>query len=120
LRTWHRLLKPDGRLILADIITPGQTAITDAASLLRFAAKSGFLRDALIGLARTAFSDYRKLRAELGLTRYGEGELIGLMGESGFEAQRLRPNFGYNDARLAVIAKKRVAGEMHLLDTSRR
>jgi SAM-dependent methyltransferase len=104
---WRRLLKPEGRLILADIITPDQTAVTDATALLRFAAANGFLLDAVAGLARTFFSDYRKLRAELGLTRYSEAELIGMLGENGFEAQRLHPNFGYNDARLAVVAKKR-------------
>jgi SAM-dependent methyltransferase len=105
---WRRLLKPDGRLILADIITPNQTAITDAAALLRFAAANGFLIDAVGGLARTFFSDYRKLRAELGLTRYAEDELIGMLSANGFSARRLEPNFGYNNARLAVIAEKRI------------
>lgn len=104
---WRRLLKPDGRLILADIITPTQTAATDASALLRFAAANGFLLDAVSGLARTFFSDYRKLRAELGLTRYAEAELIGLLRDNGLAAERLTPNFGYNNARLAVIAKKR-------------
>ena len=103
---WRRLLKPDGRLILADIITPDQTAITDATALLRFAASNGFLIDAVTGLARTFFSDYRKLRAELGLTRYAEAELIAMLRENGFAAERLTPNFGYNNARLAVVAKK--------------
>jgi SAM-dependent methyltransferase len=104
---WRRLLKPDGRLILADIITPDQTAVTDATALLRFAAANGFLLDAVAGLARTFFSDYRKLRAELGLTRYAEDELLDLLGQNGFDAKRLNPNFGYNNARLAVVAKKR-------------
>jgi SAM-dependent methyltransferase len=104
---WRRLLKPDGRLILADIITPSQTAVTDAAALLRFAAANGFLLDAVAGLGRTFFSDYRKLRAELGLTRYAKDELIGLLAENGFLGEQLIPNFGYNGARLAVIAKKR-------------
>jgi SAM-dependent methyltransferase len=104
---WRRLLKPDGRLILADIITPDQTAVTDATALLRFASRNGFLLDAVGGLARTFFSDYRKLRAELGLTRYAEADLVNLLNGHGFSAERLEPNFGYNNARLAVIAKKR-------------
>jgi SAM-dependent methyltransferase len=105
---WRRLLKPDGRLILADIITPAQTAVTDATALLRFAAANGFLADAVAGLARTFFSDYRKLRAELGLTRYAEDELTAMLSDHGFSARRLEPNFGYNIARLAVIAEKRI------------
>jgi SAM-dependent methyltransferase len=105
--TWCRALKPGGRLIIADVITPQQTAVTDATALLRFAAKRGFLMDAVAGLARTFFSDYRRLRSQLGLTRYSEAELINLLQSHGFSAKRLQPNFGYNDARLAVVATKR-------------
>ncbi len=105
LATWRRVLKPDGRLIIADVIAPEQTALTDAAALLRFAAKSGFLLDALRGLVRTFFSDYRRLRTELGLTRYSEARLLKLLHENGFSGERLKPNFGYNRARLAVVAR---------------
>ncbi len=105
--TWHRLLAPGGRLIVADVITPQQTAVTDAAALLRFAARRGFFFDAVTGLARTLFSDYRRLRSALGLTRYSEAELITLLDGHGFSAKRLQPNFGYNAARLAVVATKR-------------
>jgi SAM-dependent methyltransferase len=106
LTTWRRTLKTGGRLVIADVITPEQTAIADAAALLRFAGRNGFLIDAALGLTRTLFSDYRRLRAELGLTRYSESQLFKLLQERGFSAERLRPNFGYNDARLAVVATK--------------
>jgi SAM-dependent methyltransferase len=108
LGVWRRILKPGGRLIVADVITPAQTAATDAAALLRFAAANGFLLDAVKGLARTFFSDYRKLRTQLGLTRYAEQDLLRLLRENGFKAERLEPNFGYNKARLAVIGSKSV------------
>ena len=107
LTTWRRTLKPGGRLIISDVITPQQTAVTDATALLRFAAKRGFLMDAVTGLARTFFSDYRRLRSQLGLTRYAEADLIKLLNENGFSAERLEPNFGYNRARLAVLATQR-------------
>jgi SAM-dependent methyltransferase len=106
LGVWRRILKPGGRLIVADVITPAQTAATDATALLRFAASNGFLLDALKGLTRTFFSDYRKLRTQLGLTRYAEEELLKLLRENAFSAQRLEPNFGYNNARLAVAGTK--------------
>lgn len=106
LGVWRRILKPGGRLIIADVITPAQTAVTDALALLRFAAANGFLLDALKGLTRTFFSDYRKLRAQLGLTRYAEEDLLKLLRENGFGVQRLEPNFGYNNARLAVAGAK--------------
>ena len=106
LPVWRRALKPAGRLIIADVITPQQSVVTDATALLRFAAKNGFLIDALGGLIRTFFSDYRRLRAELGLTRYSEAGLLELLSENAFSATRLEPNFGYDHARLAVVATR--------------
>ena len=50
---------------------------SDVLALLRFAAKHGFLKDALIGLVSTALSDYRQLRTRVGLQRYSEDEIIG-------------------------------------------
>jgi SAM-dependent methyltransferase len=106
LPVWRRALRPGGRLIIADVITPDQTAFTDASSLLRFAAKNGFLIEALGGLVRTLFSDYRRLRTELGLSRYAEADLFKMVKDNGFKPSRLTPNFGYNDARLAVLATR--------------
>src|SRR5689334_12637690 len=60
-------LRSGGRLVLADIVPTGQSPLSDAGALLRFAAQGGFLLPALWGLARTFFSDYRKLRSDLGL-----------------------------------------------------
>jgi hypothetical protein len=107
LPSWRRALMPTGRLIIADIITPAQTADADAAALLRFAAKNGFLIDAFKGLIRTFFSDYRRLRTQLGLTRYAEADLLALLSQCGFVATRLEPNFGYDSGRIAVVATKR-------------
>ncbi|HEY7765454.1 MAG TPA: class I SAM-dependent methyltransferase [Aestuariivirgaceae bacterium] len=107
LPSWRRALKPAGRLIIADIITPAQTAVADATALLRFAAKNGFLIDAFKGLVRTFFSDYRRLRTQLGLTRYAEADLVSLLSQCGLGATRLEPNFGYDSGRIAVVATKR-------------
>jgi SAM-dependent methyltransferase len=106
LGSWRRTLTPGGRLIIADVITPDQTAIGDAAALLRFAARHGFLIDAVTGLTRTLFSDYRRMRARLGLTRYSPIELAKLLSEHGFSAGSLEPNFGYNSARLAIAGTR--------------
>lgn len=106
LDAWLRLLRPGGKVIIADVITPEQTAATDASALLRFAAANGFLMDAVTGLARTLFSDYRKLRAELGLARYAEADILDMLRQAGYAAERLEPNFGYNRSRLAVAGSK--------------
>ena len=59
-----------------------------AAALLRFALTHGFLKDALIGLVSTALSDYRQLRAKVGLQRYSEDEMIAKLAAAGFSASR--------------------------------
>ena len=69
LRLARQKLKADGSLILADVIPPDVSPLTDASALLSFAWKGGFVGAALVGLARTAVSDYRRLRDELGLAQ---------------------------------------------------
>jgi SAM-dependent methyltransferase len=77
LSLWRRLLKPDGRLVLADVVPPDVSPVTDATALLSFAFKGGFAGAALMGFVRTALSDYRKLRGELGFTMHSEYDFLG-------------------------------------------
>jgi SAM-dependent methyltransferase len=105
LATWRGKLKPAGRLILADVIPHEVSPITDARALLSFAWSGGFLRHALLSLARTALSDYRKLRDELGLSQYGEAEMIEILRDEGFRAERLPRNLGHNQARMTFAAQ---------------
>lgn len=109
LRSWRRLLAPGGVLVVADVIGPKQSAIADALALLRFAAANGFLTAAFIGLVKTTLSDYRMLRAELGLATYAEADMLGLLSEAGYDAARLRPNLGHNQGRMAFRAQKNPA-----------
>jgi SAM-dependent methyltransferase len=97
-------LKGGGRLVLADVIPPDVSPVTDARALLSFAWRGGFLRSALLGLARTAFSEYRKIREEIGLSQYSEEEMIEILDESGFATQRAARNFGHNPARMTFVA----------------
>src|SRR3954469_11750446 len=50
----RRLLRPDGRLLLGDILRPSVGMSRDVFALLWFARKYGFLRDAMLGLISTA------------------------------------------------------------------
>ncbi|HEY8564974.1 MAG TPA: class I SAM-dependent methyltransferase [Beijerinckiaceae bacterium] len=102
--TWRGQLKGNGRLVVADVIPPDVGALTDASALLRFAWRGGFLRSALVGLGRTALSDYRAIREELGLSRYGEAEMIDILRSTGFVAERRQPNIGHNQARMTFVA----------------
>ncbi len=64
-------------LIVADVIPPGVGVLTDTIALLRYAARNGFLLAAIVGLGRTIFSRYRRLRAKLGISCYGESGIPG-------------------------------------------
>jgi ubiquinone/menaquinone biosynthesis C-methylase UbiE len=101
----RRLLKPGGRLVLGDILRPEVGMPRDVIALLRFAATHGFLRDALIGLVSTALSDYRQLRARIGLQRYGEAEMIAKLAAAGFTASRAHSNIGHNPWRMTFAAR---------------
>jgi SAM-dependent methyltransferase len=103
---FRRLLKPDGRLILGDILDPDVSALTDAVALLRFAAKNGFLIDAVTGIARMALSDYRSLRQKLGLRCYRSEEMLDRLAAAGLAATLSPRNVGTNPARKTFVARR--------------
>jgi SAM-dependent methyltransferase len=103
LNLWRGKLKADGRLVLADVVPPDVSPLRDAKALLSFAWKGGFLKSATLGLARTAFSEYRKIREEIGLSQYAEAEMIEILRDAGFRAERLERNLGHNPARMTFV-----------------
>jgi SAM-dependent methyltransferase len=98
-------LKPEGALILADVIPPEVSPVTDASALLSFAWRGGFLKSAVLGLARTTFSEYRRIREEIGLSQYTEEDVADILDEAGFRAERLPRNLGHNPARMTFVAR---------------
>ena len=105
LATFRRLLRENGVLIVGDVIPPHVSAFTDAAALLRFGAANGFLGATLVGFARTLFSNYWRLRSQLGLTRYDGAAMTAKLAGSGFSARRASANIGHNPARMTFIAR---------------
>lgn len=106
LRAMHRVLKPGGRLLLGDILHPDVGAVRDAWALLRFGARHGFLFNTIVGLVRTALSDYRRLRQNIGLQRYSEAAIIDKVRAAGFGVSRATANIGYNPARMTFLATR--------------
>jgi ubiquinone/menaquinone biosynthesis C-methylase UbiE len=102
----RRILKPNGRLVLGDILRPEVGMPTDVLALLRFAAKHGFLKDALKGLISTALSDYRQLRTRVGLQRYSEDEIAAKLAAIGFTVSRAHFNIGHNPWRMTFVARQ--------------
>jgi ubiquinone/menaquinone biosynthesis C-methylase UbiE len=105
LATIRRLLKPSGRLVVGDILRPEVGMPRDVIALMRFAATHGFLKDALAGLISTALSDYRQLRAKVGLQRYSEAEMTAKFAAAGFTASRAHSNIGHNPWRMTFVAR---------------
>jgi SAM-dependent methyltransferase len=105
LAMFRRLLAPNGVLIFADVIPPDVGALSDVSALLRYAGKHGFLIAALVGLAKTTVSPYRKIRSTLGIAQYTEAQFMKKLTDAGFAAERLARNMEHNPARMTFRAK---------------
>jgi ubiquinone/menaquinone biosynthesis C-methylase UbiE len=105
LGVWRGKLREGRLLVLADVIPTDASPLDDVRALLGFAWQGGFVVPALAGLVRTALSDYRKLRAELGLTQYGEAEMLEILRERGFAPERRARNIGHNPSRMTFLAQ---------------
>jgi ubiquinone/menaquinone biosynthesis C-methylase UbiE len=99
-----RLLAPGGKLVVGDILQPDVGMVTDVMALLQMARQHGFLWDALVGLVRTALSDYRELRTKVGLQRYSEADMLAKLTAAGFGASRAPVNIGHNASRMTFVA----------------
>ena len=106
----RRLLRPNGRLVLGDILRPEVGMPRDVLALLMFASKHGFLRDALVGLVKTALSDYRELRTKVGLQRYSENDMLTKLTKAGFNPVRAPKNIGHNRWRTTFVARLALGG----------
>jgi SAM-dependent methyltransferase len=103
---FHGLLKPGGLLLVGDVVPPDASMVADIEALLRFGWKDGFFGAAAVGLVRTFFSDYRRLRLQLGLTRYTEAEMSARLAASGFIVTRAAENLGHLTTRMTFLARK--------------
>jgi SAM-dependent methyltransferase len=105
LATFRRLLKPDGLLVLGDIIQPRLAAPMAAMALLRFGAANGFFWAAVGGLMRIFVSDYLKIKSQVGLSHYEESDMLKKLREAGYESSRARHNIGHNQQRMTFLAR---------------
>jgi SAM-dependent methyltransferase len=105
LKSFRRLLKPDGLFILGDIVPPQFAAPAAALALLRFGAQNGFFFAALGGLMRIFVSDYLKLKSKVGLSHYRQAEALAKLQAAGFRAERAKRNIGHNQRRMTFLAR---------------
>lgn len=105
LALFRRLVRPNGKLVIGDVVQPDTPAWKDALALLRFGWREGFFLAALRGLIRTAFSDYSKLRKQAGLSRYSERDMTAKLQHAGFSAERAPKNIGHLQTRMTFVAR---------------
>jgi SAM-dependent methyltransferase len=101
-----RLLRPGGRLLLADVMDPATPMRRDVTSLLALARRSGFVLQAILGLIATYFSPYRRLRKAIGLTSYSVDAMLAKLAAAGLSARRLPANVGPSAHRLCFLAER--------------
>jgi len=106
LERWRDLLAPGGEILFADLIHPETGLVADVLDLLVPAAKNGFFWAALAGLFATLVSDYRRLRATLGLARYRPEDFLARLARHGLAGERLPANIGLNAHRMTFRAKR--------------
>ena len=106
LNMFNKKLKKHGKLVIADVIPPNLSIISDTISLLKFAWANGFFAISLLGLFKTYFSDYRHLRREVGLSVYSAADFTDLLSQNGFKARLMARNFGHNQGRNCFCATK--------------
>src|SRR5690606_32407887 len=99
LASFRRLIRPDGRFVLGDVVPPRFASASAALALLRFAAANGFLGAAILGLLRIVVSDYLTLSRKAGLSHYTEQQIMEQLRAAGFAPQRAAANTGPTPAR---------------------
>jgi len=105
LSLFRRVVKPDGLVIIGDVVPPHWAAPAAAFALLRFAAANGFFWAAAFGLVRIFVSDYLRLKKTVGLSHYTEAAMLQKLRAAGFRAERERNNIGHNPWRMTFLCR---------------
>jgi SAM-dependent methyltransferase len=104
LATFRKLIKPDGLLVLGDVVPPRLAAAAAAWSLLKCGAAKGFFWAAVGGLVRIFVSDYLRLKKTVGLSHYDEAAMLEKLKAAGYSATRAPRNIGHNQWRMTFLA----------------
>ena len=105
LASFRKLIKPDGLLVVGDVVPPHLAAPKAAVSLLKCGAANGFFWAAVGGLLRIFVSDYLRLKKSVGLSHYEEAAMLAKLKAAGFAAQRASRNIGHNRWRMTFHAR---------------
>ena len=105
LKIFRTLLKPNGLVIVGDIVPARFAAPYAALALLRFAIANGFFWAGVGGLMRIFVSDYLRLKKTVGLSHYDEAAMLAKLKAAGYAAERAPRNIGHNQRRMTFLAR---------------
>ena len=105
LAIFRKLIKPDGLVIIGDVVPPKLAAPAAAFALLRFAIANGFFWAAVGGLMRIFVSDYLRLKKTVGMSHYTETAMLERLRADRYSATRAPRNIGHNPWRMTFLAK---------------
>jgi SAM-dependent methyltransferase len=102
---FRTLIKPDGLVVIGDIVPPALAAPAAALALLRFAAANGFFWAAVGGLIRIFVSDYLRLKKTVGLSHYTEAAMLTKLKDASLVGRRAPHNIGHNQWRMTFVGR---------------
>jgi SAM-dependent methyltransferase len=105
LGVFRRLVKPEGMVIVGDIVPPKWAAPAAALALLRFGLANDFFWAAVGGLMRIFVSDYLQLKKTVGLSHYEQAAMLEKLRRAGYSAERAARNIGHNPWRMTFLAR---------------
>ena len=104
LTRWKRMLRPNGRLVLSDLIQPGASALRELLDYLAFSARAGFLGDAVLGGVRE-FANYFGARSSRPLLQVDAQRLGEWAAQAGLEVAWLPENLSHRRFRRTAILR---------------
>jgi SAM-dependent methyltransferase/ribosomal protein S18 acetylase RimI-like enzyme len=105
LAKWREMLRPQGRIVLSDLIPPQAGGVGELLDYLWFALRHGFFWDAFIaGLRESA--NYSRARRERPLTVVPRARLESWARQSGLVVEWLPENLSHRRARATAVLKK--------------
>ena len=105
LEVFRKQLKPDGLLIVGDVVPPHFAAPAAVLTLLQVGAANSFFWAAVGGLMRIFVSDYLRLRKTVGLSHYEAPAMLAKLKAAGFATTRAPHNIGHNQHRMTFLAR---------------
>ena len=103
---WRRMLAPNGRVVISDLIPPSHSSSFDIVDLFRFGVRHG----SPIRVVRDSLGDvreYRRTSRDVPLVRVGIQELTAHAAEAGLETEALPRNLTHFRKRWTAILRPR-------------